>query len=54
MAEIRSASGPGDRQTKIETVSKTLEEINGRLDQMMAELKSIKGIVRDIVERVLR
>jgi archaellum component FlaC len=50
MAEIRSATGPGNRETKIAKHSKTLEDIKEQLDKMMAELTGIKRIVQRIAE----
>ena len=54
MADIRSASGPGIRETKIEKHSKTLEAIKKQLDRMMLELSDIKRIVRDIDDNLRR
>jgi hypothetical protein len=55
MAEIRSATGPGIRETKIaRSTPKTLEAIKKQLDRMMLELSDIKRIVRDIDDNLRR
>ena len=54
MAEIRTASGPGFREKRIEKHSKTLEAIKKQLDRMMLELSDIKRIVRDIDDNLRR